>query len=72
MSVIRDGEYRYREINRFRENAKGLLDGDRAAWRKRRRCITGEEDVNDPEDGGSGDDEVGVPWLRHCLAMKAR
>ena len=25
LSVIRDGEYRYREINKFRENAKRIV-----------------------------------------------
>ena len=56
LSVIRDDGYRYREINKSRENAKKIVKRRLSCLAKttgkRTRGITGEEDVDDPGDGG--------------------
>ena len=52
LSVIRDGEYRYREINKFRENAKKIVKRRRSCLAKTTPMHNGEEAVDDPEHWG--------------------
>ena len=59
LSAIRDGEYRYREINKFRDDAKRIVRRRRAAWQKRRE--------REPEAYGEEDPGDEVAGIMRCM-----